>query len=196
LVYTDDMWRFLFLGLIVFCIGGYAETVGPVFPGTVEAYDRSNPVEEKKSEEYWNLAWHARMADYGDIESQFVLAQAYEIGLQTEANQEKAIYFYDKACHGGHVGACMRLGELYETKNLDRALLYLNRAATAGYIPAQLKLVSIYKQQKKIQLAHSWLKKALKGMFPNEENLENVSPELAYLSSYLSVEEEETPDAW
>ena len=140
------MRKILLFGITSLFFAGYADTVGPTLPGTVEAYDRSNPVVEKKPEEYWNLAWHARMADYGDVESQFVLAQAYEIGLQTEANTEKAIYFYDKACHGGHVGACMRLGELHEVRNLDKALMYFNRAAGAGYIPAQLKLVSIYKE--------------------------------------------------
>lgn len=186
------MKRILLLGIISLWMGVHAETVGPTLPGSVESYDRTNPVTEQKPEEYWNLAWHARMADYGDTESQFILAQAYEIGLQTEANQEKAAYFYDKACLGGHVGACMRLGEINELRNVDKALMYFNRAATAGYIPAQLKLVSIYKQQKKLQLAHSWLKRALKSMFPNEKNLEDVSPELAYLASYLSIEEEDT----
>ena len=184
------MRKIFLLGIISFCIGVVAETMGPTLPGTVETYERTNPVEDKKTEEYWNLAWHARMADYGDIESQFILAQAYEIGLQTEANQDRAIFFYDKACHGGHMGACMRLGELYESRNPSRALMYYNQAAGAGYVPAQLKLVSVYKQQKSFHLAHSWLKRALKELFPNEENLEKVSPELAYLASYLSVEEE------
>ncbi len=169
----------------------------------VSIYDamQKNPMAtEPKEDSYWDLAWHARLADYGDRDSQFVIAKAYEDGREINQNLEKALYFYKKSAAQGHVEACMRLGRLYseETwhpKDLDQSLFWYEKAAQEGYIPAQIKTSHLYrtKPNPNFKKSEEWLEKALRSMFPHTQNLEDVSPELVEIREKIS-EQQSHPD--
>lgn len=170
------------------------DLIGPPLQNTIDAHYRQNYHREDKPEAYWDMAWYARMADYGDKDSQFMLAQAYEKGTQVQRDFEKALYFYRQACQNNQPLACMRLGELYQTKqtlkDTNRALSYYTKAAGMDYIPAQLKLSSLYQETEEMTQAYYWLKRALRALFPDVKDLTTVSPELAYLQAYQNFEEE------
>lgn len=165
----------------------------------VSIYDamQKNPIAtEPKEDSYWDLAWHARLADYGDRDSQFVIAKAYEEGREIDQNLEKSLYFYKKSAAQGHVEACMRLGHIYseETwhpKDLDQSLFWYEKAAQEGYIPAQIKTSYLYRtrQNPDFKKSEEWLEKALRSMFPDTQNLEDVSPDLVEIRQRISEQQ-------
>lgn len=149
----------------------------------------------EKTDEYWDLAWHARLADYGDRESQFIIANVYEQGTQVPRNMKKAVFFYKKAAQNGHLEAMMKLGHLYAEgkliqKDEKQSFFWYESAAQKGYTPAQLKISELYQTKKFLDYskAYYWLAKALKTMFPDVSDLESVSPDLKKIAFQLTPE--------
>ncbi len=156
----------------------------------------SAPVTGEKTDAFWDLAWHARLADYGDMESQFIIADAYEKGQVTQRNMKKAVIFYEKAAKNGHLESMMRLGHLYEEgKNVQsdkkKAFDWYKQAAQHEYVPAQLKTAEFYQTKGFLdyKAAYYWLAKAMKNMFPTEKDLEKVSPDLKKVAFQLTSEQ-------
>ena len=153
-------------------------------------------LKSEKTDAYWDLAWHARLADYGDKESQFIIANAYENGKEVPRNMKKAVLFYKKAADQGHLESMMKLGHLYAEgtlvqKDADQSFFWYELAAKQGYVPAQMKVAELY-QTKKFQnysKAYYWLSKALKEMFPTVSDLESVSPDLKKIAFQLTPEQ-------
>lgn len=148
-----------------------------------------------KEDEYWNMAWHARLADYGDSESQFVIAKAYEEGKNVEVNLKKALAFYKKAADGGHIEAAMNLGRIYsENKWLkadqEKEIYWYLKAANNNYVPAQLKVANLYEKNENFEQAYKWYEKAIQNMFPEEKNLEERSPDLKRISLKIKEKKE------
>lgn len=149
-----------------------------------------------KEDSYWDLAWHARLADAGDKDSQFIVADAYEYGKQIAPNIKKALIFYKKAAAQGHVEASMRLGDLYlsGTKipaDVPQAFQWFEKSAWDGNAQAQLKLAELYQSADyaDMEKAYLYLEMAMRQLFPNTENLESVSPDLARLGRILKKHE-------
>lgn len=144
---------------------------------------------------YWNLAWHAKFADYGDKDSQFIVARAYEIGEYTEVNLKKSLAFYKKAAENGHIDAAMKLGKIYlenewVQKDVEKALYYYLKAAQLNYTPAQMKVAELYEENYEYEEAYKWLSKAIQQMYPDEKNLEERSPDLKHLAEKLKEQTE------
>ena len=167
---------------------------------SIGMFNAMNPVaQERRDDEFWDLAWHARTADYGDMHSQFLMAQAYEYGKGTDIDRKKSLAFYKKAAQQGHYEACMKLGQIYTEEKWvkadpDQALFWYKKAAQSGYIPAQLKVSDLYLKGKKPNYveAYYWLGKATKQMFPHEADLEMKAPKLAKIAERLSPDEYES----
>ncbi len=146
-----------------------------------------------KDEGYWDMAFHARLADYGDRDSQYIIAQAYEKGEYTSVNPQKAVAFYKKAAEKGHIESAMRLAEIYEEnkwiqKDDEKAMYYYLKAAKSSYAPAQMKVAFLYEANEEYQKAYDWFLKAMKQMFPNEKNLQERSPDLKRLAEKVKVQ--------
>lgn len=151
---------------------------------------------EAKKEEYWDLAWHARLADYGDPESQFIIADAYEYGKSVEEDPKKALSFYKRAAEQGHIESCMRLGRIYtENKWIqideEKALYWYRKAAERGYTQACFKISEIYEAEGKYEESYKWLEFALKQVFPKTENLETRSRKLKQLAEKISEKQKD-----
>lgn len=161
---------------------------------SLDKYYKKNPNSmTPQSEEYWDLAWHARLADYGDEESQYVIARAYDLGQEVDQNPRKAVAFYQKAGDQGHIDACMRLGEIYtENKYVKRddekALYWYTKAGKNGYAQAQLKVSEIYKNRGDYVSAVLWREAGLRQLFPKAENLEAHDPELSQLKRLAGIQ--------
>ncbi len=136
-----------------------------------------------QSDEYWDLAWHARLADSGDAISQFVIAKAYEEGKNVNENPKKAVAFYKMACDNKIAEACMRLGEIYSENKIlladaEKALYWYTKGGKLNYTPAQFKVAALYADQEDFEAACLWLEKALKVLFPKQKDLTTHSSQL------------------
>lgn len=152
---------------------------------------------EAKKEDYWDLAWHARLADYGDPQSQFIIAMAYEKGDGVAPDPKKAVSFYKKAAEQGHLESCMKLGSIYLEnkwiqKDEEKALYWYLKAGKQGYTQAQFKVAEIYEAQGKYEAAYKWTEAALKQIFPDKLNLEEYSPALKKLGVKIAAEKNKT----
>ena len=148
---------------------------------------------DPKADGYWNMAFHARLADYGDVDSQYIIAQAYEKGEYTAVNPQKAVAFYKKAAEKGHIESAMRLAQIYEEnkwvqKDEEKAMYYYLKAANNAYAPAQMKVAFLYEANQEYQKAYDWFLKAMKQLFPNEENLQERSPDLKRLAEKVKYQ--------
>ena len=137
--------------------------------------------EDSTTDPYWNLAWHGRVAAYGDPNSQFFVAQVYEQGKLVPRDLNKALDFYKKAARQGHVESCMHLATLLP----EEAEEWYLEAARQNDPQAQLKLSKLYEDRGDIPSAVLWLEKALSYLFPGTDDLTRVSPDLARLKALL-----------
>lgn len=154
-------------------------------------YQKKNPIpQEAKDEAYWDLAFHARLADYGDKDSQYIIAKAYETGEYTAINLKKSLHFYKKAAEQGHIEASMRLGRIYTEnkwvqKDSEKALYYYMKAAQKDYAPAQMKVALVYEEKQDYQKAYDWFLKAMVQIFPYDKDLQNRSKDLKRLADKI-----------
>ena len=152
--------------------------------------DEPLQLEEVKDDKYWDLAFHAKFADYGDKDSQYIIAKAYEEGIYTGVNLKKAMAFYKKAAENGHLDAAMKLGRVYleekwVQKDEEKALYYYLKATKQEYAPAQMKVAELYEKNGEYEKAYHYMELALKQLFPNERNLIARSPDLERLSNKI-----------
>jgi len=137
--------------------------------------------ETETNDPYWDLAWHGRVASYGDPDSQFFVAQVYEQGKLVPQNPQKAIEYYQKAATQGHLESCHKLAQLLpsESEKWYLAAAHLNDPQ------AQIKLAHLYREKGEIEQAVFWMEKALHFLFPDVTDLTTVSPELKQLKDSL-----------
>ena len=133
--------------------------------------------DQRAKDPYWNLAWHGRVASYGDPDSQFFIASVYEEGKLVPKDLKKAIEFYSKAAEQGHIESCIRLAHLLP----DEALKWYELAANQNDPQSQIKLSQLYESLGDREKADYWLKKALRSLFPDVSDLTTVSPDLKRL---------------
>lgn len=198
----SELFLFFFMSFFALSVFGADKVkthIAKIPPKTIEEFNAQNPMAKAvKGEDYWDLAWHAKVADYGDMHSQFVMAQAYEFGKNTEPNPKKSLAFYKKAAAQGHFESCMRLGQIY-TENKwvkedpEQAWFWYEQAAKNGYVPAQMKLSDMAEHQNKpnYKKSYYWLATATKQLFPHEVDLESKAPHLTVLADYMTPEEYE-----
>jgi len=138
-------------------------------------------LETDQADPYWDLAWHGRVASYGDPDSQYFVAKVYEEGKLVPQNTRKALEYYQKAADQGHLESCHKLAQLLPSESEKWYLM----AANQNDPQAQLKLAHLYRDRGDIQGAVFWMEKALHILFPNVSDLTTVSPDLKELKSYL-----------
>ncbi|MDY6407120.1 MAG: tetratricopeptide repeat protein [Pseudomonadota bacterium] len=138
-------------------------------------------LESDQTDPYWDLAWHGRVASYGDPDSQFFVANVYEQGKLVPFNRDKAIEFYQKAARQGHLESCHKLAQLLPSESEKWYLA----AARLNDPQAQLKLAQLYRSQGDIPNAVLWMEKAFHLLFPNVSDLTTVSPDLKQLKEML-----------
>lgn len=60
-----------------------------------------------------DIAKLQRLAEQGDLQSQFNLAERYREGIEINIDCDKAIYWYNKAANKGDIAAQSNLGVMY-----------------------------------------------------------------------------------
>ena len=77
------------------------------------------------------------LAEQGDVDAQYNLAQMYRMGQGVPPNNAKTLYWYQKAAEQGHANAQSNLGVLYANgegipQNFKLAYILFNLAASNG----------------------------------------------------------------
>lgn len=156
-------------------------------------FDRLDPFKGKiKESGYWDLAWHARLADYGNADSQYTVATAYEKGIHTSKNKVKALYFYKMAAQNGHEASAFRLGQIFENgllgeTDLDQALFWYDLAGSYESVSALLAASKLCREREipDYEKSYHYLRRAMEILFPNETDLEGKAPELITLKNKI-----------
>jgi len=168
--------KVFYLLLIISCTAQ-----GDFLRSDLELLNSAPSMETDKADPYWDLAWHGKVASYGDPNSQFFVAKVYEQGKLVPSNPQKAIEYYEKAARQGHLESCHRLAHLLPSESEKWYLI----AANLNDPQAQLKLAQIYREKGDISNAVLWMEKALSLLFPNVSDLTTVSPDLKQLKESL-----------
>ncbi|HEX9768550.1 MAG TPA: tetratricopeptide repeat protein [Kiloniellales bacterium] len=89
------------------------------------------------------------LAEKGDPEAQYRLAEKYRIGFPVDQDEAKAMALYERSAGQGFAASQFRLGELYEEgemveRDLGKALDSYRAAAHQGHAGAQYALAHIY----------------------------------------------------
>ncbi|CAK1766990.1 Sel1 repeat-containing protein [Vibrio crassostreae] len=115
-----------------------------------------------------------------DPESQYQLAQAYELGTDVPKNIDDAFYWYSQSADNGNADAQFKLGVWYLAgtsveKDNKQALEWFIKAALQGNKQAPLEVAKIYESSldkellQPLDAAQLWYEAALKGN-PNAED--------------------------
>lgn len=89
-------------------------------------------------------------ADKGDLDAQFALAQAYEVGkFGLQLDQNKAFYWYGKAANAGHVPAQFFYGAMHASSrgtalDVPGAIRWYRKAAEQNYPDALYPMGYVY----------------------------------------------------
>ena len=89
------------------------------------------------------------LAEKGDPEAQYRLAEKYRIGFPVDQDEAKAMALYERSAGQGFAASQFRLGELYEEgemveRDLGKAIDSYRAAAEQGHAGAQYALAHIY----------------------------------------------------
>ena len=89
--------------------------------------------------EYYRFFEKKKLADRGDANAQFEIAQKYRTGDGVQKDYKKAFYWCELSAKNGNYGACNDLGLMYNNnkgnfckKDYKQALYWLNKAFTEG----------------------------------------------------------------
>lgn len=97
--------------------------------------------------------WYMKLAEYGDADAEFVVAQDYESGKGTEKNLDEAFRWYRHAAQGGNIRGMLALAQhLIDLKDSE-ARTWLERAAAKGDPQAPVLLAQLTKQREQSPIA-------------------------------------------
>ncbi len=96
-----------------------------------------------------DIGWLRALADKGEPDAQYQLAERYRIGYPVEQDTAKAVELYELSAGQGFAASQFRLGELYEEgeildRDLGKAVESYRKAAEQGHPGAQYALAHIY----------------------------------------------------
>jgi len=116
-----------------------------------------------------DLAQLHAMAEKGDPDAQYQLAEKYRIGFPIEQNYKKALELYNRSAEQGFAASQFRLGDLHEKgeileQDLSKAVEFYRKAAEQGHPGAQNALAHIYQLgsgvERDMAAAMVWYRKA------------------------------------
>ncbi len=132
-------------------------------------------------------AWRP-LADAGDADAQFNLAQAYKLGRGVPADLNQAEDYYRRAALQGHQKAEEMYGlALHQRDRFADAVTWLDRAASRGEPRAQFVLGTMYFNGEGV--AKDWVRAYALVLRAGDTNLPQAATTLDQMDLYLSVQE-------
>ncbi len=142
-----------------------------------------------------DLSWLDASAKQGNPEAAARLAVLAERGYGIPQDYKRAAALYEVAAKAGIPQAETSLGGLYAAglgvpQDYEKAVFWLSNAAEAGFVEAQRKLADIYAYKRgDSSKAYAWTVISLSAMFPNAQDLVQVSPDLERLLRSMTESE-------
>ncbi|MBW3696814.1 hypothetical protein EK599_14030 [Vibrio sp. T187] len=111
------------------------------------------------------IASLTEQAQQQDPESQYLLAQSYDLGVDIEENKENAFYWYSQAAQNGQLNAQSKLAYFLAKgigteKDIDEAIRWYSQLAAQGNTQAPLQLARLYETYqgsiKPLDMAEIW----------------------------------------
>lgn len=142
-----------------------------------------------------DLSWLDASAKQGNAEAAARLAVLAEKGEGIPQDYKRAADLYKVAAEAGIPQAEAGLGSLYASGqgvplDYEKAVYWLNKAAEEGFVEAQRKLADIYAYKRGDSAkAYAWMVVGLSAMFPNAQDLVQVSPDLERLIRSMTPQE-------
>ena len=142
----------------------------------LESLKDQSESEREKAE----FKWAKHFSRFNDFVAMNRLAQMYETGTGTRANNTQAARWYEKLARLGDLRSTTKLGDFYlegkgYSTNPETAVKYYQKAATAGFRVAQFKLAECYK--------------AGNGLDQSDENWEKWIKSSAFNATSVEVQE-------
>lgn len=144
-----------------------------------------------------NAEWLAVQVRQGNAEAMVKLGILAETGKGVQQDFARAAELYETAAKMGMPQAQTRLGLLYEDgkgvpQSDEKAIEWLTKAAKTGYADAGRKLSELYAySMAEPSKAYAWLVLSLSELFPNVQNLVEVSPDLERLLNTMTPQQVE-----
>lgn len=142
-----------------------------------------------------NIEWLELGAKQGNAEAALTLAKMVEAGRDVKRDYKRAAELYQIAAETGLAQAEAGLGKLYANgdgvpQDNEKAVYWLTKAAEQGYVEAQRKLASVYTYQYPDPAqAYAWQVVSLSALFPNAQDLVQMSPDLERLMRSMTPEQ-------
>ena len=172
--------------------------------GSLEALTQLQMIYIKSGHEHFNtvqaeenVKWLTVQARQGNAEAIVKLGILAETGKNVPQDFARAAELYETAAKMGLAQAQTRLGMLYEDgkgvpQNNEKAIEWLTKAAEQGYAGAGRKLAELYAYGlADPSKAYAWLVLSLSELFPNVQNLVEVSPDLERLLNTMTPQQVE-----
>lgn len=137
------------------------------------------------------IKWLELKIEAGDLFSATELAQLYE----KDNDNDLALKYYLIAANNNEVNAQEKVGMFYLQgkgceKNMETAFFWLLEASKNGHPFAQRQISNLYVSYLgKMAEGYAWLVLSLSSMFPNVENLVEVSPDLENLMKNMTLDD-------
>lgn len=131
--------------------------------------------------------WQA-MADKGDPDAQFNLAQAYKLGKGVEQDLDRAEALYGEAAAHGHVRAADNYGLLlFQRGDRAKAMPYILSAADRGEPPAQYILGLAFFNGDNV--TKDWVRAYALISLARQAGLQQATSAMAQMDSYIPLEQ-------
>lgn len=129
-----------------------------------------------------------KLADKGDPDAQFNLAQAYKAGLGVERDLVKAEELYGKAAARGHLAAADNYGLLlFQRGERTKAMPYIHAAAERGDARAQYILGLAYFNADNVP--KDWVRSYALVSLAQQAGLPQAAGALSQMDQFISLEE-------
>ena len=176
--------------------------------GSQEAMTQLQMIYVQSGHEYFNsmradenVRYLSVQVEQGNPEAALKLGMLTERGRGVPQDYARAAQLYETAARAGLPQAQTRLGLLYAQGNgvsqsYETAATLLTEAAEQGYVDAGRKLAELYAYgMGDPAKAYAWLVLSLSALFPDADNLVEVSPDLERLLNTMTPQQIEEGQA-
>ena len=132
---------------------------------------------DSSSREKAEFQWAKYFAKFNDFVAMNRLAEMYEQGKGTRANNTQSARWYEKLARLGDLNSLTKLGDFYlagkgYSENPETAVEYYQKAATAGYRVAQFKLGECFRTGQGTEVSEDDWRKWIKSAAFNASSVE------------------------
>lgn len=166
--------------------------------GRKDAYFYAGEIYRHQSLHEKAIEYYSQAIKYGELQATLPMGWYYEGGVSVEKDYKKAFLLYKKAYEEGNLSSAFYLGRMYGygvkgvvESNAEKAIEYLSDVSEAYEVDAWYNMGCIYANEKRMDDAMIWLKKAAEA---GDERAEKVIKQIQNPQEFLREQAEEGKD--